>query len=354
MASFLARRLGAMLLTMLCLTLVVFYLVNLEPNLRKLAISQTEMHASDQAAGELAGQERLPPPLPRALRGLARNLAEAAEHRPGDRRRRRPASRFATSRRRRGFSGVLQGDLGCSTKFKVKVVDKLGPALRGDRDPHVLGAGGHDPGRARDRRRLRHARRVAHRSRALDPLDRDDLDARIRVGRGAHHHLRHLARLAQRLGGVGDRRACHLLQFRLAGRDGRDLRHGLCRAHDPRLDDRGDERAIYPHRAPQGPRICRGRAQARAAQRADRAVHRHHASVPVAPDRRRDRRGDVPLPGLRPGAGRRRRQQRHRSPARLLARLGDPGAASPSSSPTSATPGSIRASACIRGRACSS
>ena len=48
MASFLARRLGAMLLTMLCLTFVVFYLVNLEPNLRKLAISQTEMHASDQ------------------------------------------------------------------------------------------------------------------------------------------------------------------------------------------------------------------------------------------------------------------------------------------------------------------
>ena len=37
-----------MLLTMLCLTLVVFYLVNLEPNLRKLAISQTEMHASNE------------------------------------------------------------------------------------------------------------------------------------------------------------------------------------------------------------------------------------------------------------------------------------------------------------------
>jgi peptide/nickel transport system permease protein len=48
MASFLARRLGAMLLTMLCLTLVVFYLVDLEPNLRKLAISQTEMHASNE------------------------------------------------------------------------------------------------------------------------------------------------------------------------------------------------------------------------------------------------------------------------------------------------------------------
>jgi len=46
MASFLARRLGAIALTMLCLTMVVFYLVNLEPNLRKLAISQTEMHAT--------------------------------------------------------------------------------------------------------------------------------------------------------------------------------------------------------------------------------------------------------------------------------------------------------------------
>ena len=37
-----------MLLTMLFLTLAVFYLVNLQPNLRKLAISQTEMHASDE------------------------------------------------------------------------------------------------------------------------------------------------------------------------------------------------------------------------------------------------------------------------------------------------------------------
>ena len=33
---------------MLCLTLVVFFFVNLEPNLRKLAIIQTEMRASDQ------------------------------------------------------------------------------------------------------------------------------------------------------------------------------------------------------------------------------------------------------------------------------------------------------------------
>ncbi|TIS44570.1 MAG: ABC transporter permease, partial [Mesorhizobium sp.] len=35
-----------MALTMLCLTLVVFFLINLNPNLKKLAISQTEMHTS--------------------------------------------------------------------------------------------------------------------------------------------------------------------------------------------------------------------------------------------------------------------------------------------------------------------
>src|SRR6516225_6383545 len=48
MVIFLSRRLGVMLLTMICLTLTVFYLVNLEPNLRKLAISQTEMHATSE------------------------------------------------------------------------------------------------------------------------------------------------------------------------------------------------------------------------------------------------------------------------------------------------------------------
>ena len=47
MAIFILRRLGMMLLTMVCLTFAVFYLVNLEPNLRKLSISQTNMRATD-------------------------------------------------------------------------------------------------------------------------------------------------------------------------------------------------------------------------------------------------------------------------------------------------------------------
>ena len=47
MLTFISRRLGTMLLTMLCLTLVVFFMVNLEPNLRKLSISQLDMRSSD-------------------------------------------------------------------------------------------------------------------------------------------------------------------------------------------------------------------------------------------------------------------------------------------------------------------
>ena len=48
MLNFILRRLGTMLLTMLCLTMVVFYMVNLEPNLRKLSISQLDMRSSDE------------------------------------------------------------------------------------------------------------------------------------------------------------------------------------------------------------------------------------------------------------------------------------------------------------------
>ena len=128
MASFLARRLGAMLLTMLCLTLVVFYLVNLEPNLKKLAISQTEMHASDRELESWLVKNGYRRPF---LVRYAAWLGIWPKQPNID-----PATGVATGRfsfcdepKTPMFSGVLQGDLGCSTKFKVKVVDKLGPAL---------------------------------------------------------------------------------------------------------------------------------------------------------------------------------------------------------------------------------
>jgi peptide/nickel transport system permease protein len=49
MLAFIARRAGVMLLTMVTLTFVVFAMVNLEPNLRKLAPEQNNSRMTDQA-----------------------------------------------------------------------------------------------------------------------------------------------------------------------------------------------------------------------------------------------------------------------------------------------------------------
>jgi peptide/nickel transport system permease protein len=138
MLAFLARRIGLMLLTMVCLTLVVFYLVNLEPNLKKLAISQTEMHASSEELESWLVKNGYRRPF---LERYAAWLGVWPKGPNGPMEFRSPFNpvtgaltgrRFswcdepATPR----FSGVIQGDFGCSTKFKTKVVDKLGPALK--------------------------------------------------------------------------------------------------------------------------------------------------------------------------------------------------------------------------------
>lgn len=47
MLKLIGSRLVVMMMTMVCLSMIVFYLVNLEPNLRKLSISQTNMRATD-------------------------------------------------------------------------------------------------------------------------------------------------------------------------------------------------------------------------------------------------------------------------------------------------------------------
>ncbi len=48
MGLFIIRRLGVMLLTALCLTFVVFFLTNLQPNLEKLAKTEASMRMSDE------------------------------------------------------------------------------------------------------------------------------------------------------------------------------------------------------------------------------------------------------------------------------------------------------------------
>jgi peptide/nickel transport system permease protein len=128
MASFLARRLGVMLLTMLCLTLIVFYLVNLEPNLRKLAIGQTEMHASSEELESWLQHNGYRRPF---LVRYANWLGVWPREPVHDPKTGAPISRFpyCDEPTTAQFSGVLEGDFGCSTKFKVKVWTKLGPAV---------------------------------------------------------------------------------------------------------------------------------------------------------------------------------------------------------------------------------
>jgi peptide/nickel transport system permease protein len=128
MILFVARRLGTMLLTMLCLTIVVFFLVNLDPNLKKLAISQTEMHATaDQLENWLAEHGYRQNFFVRYGQwlGIVRKepVIDSATGKPARR------FNFCNEPMEPAYSGVLQGDFGCSTKFKTTVAAKLFPGL---------------------------------------------------------------------------------------------------------------------------------------------------------------------------------------------------------------------------------
>ncbi len=128
MLAFISRRLGTMALTMLCLTLVVFFMVNLEPNLRKLAISQLDMRSSDEHIeswlvkngyrdnfivryGRWLGVVKKQPYVNPDTGQVVARFGYCNE----------PAEPF--------YGGILQGDFGCSTKFKTTVASKLFPAL---------------------------------------------------------------------------------------------------------------------------------------------------------------------------------------------------------------------------------
>jgi peptide/nickel transport system permease protein len=128
MLSFVMRRLGIMALTMFALTVVVFFLVNLEPNLKKLAITQTESRASEeqleswlarngyrqnffvrygQWLGVMPKQPNIDPATGKAV----------------------PRFRFCDEPSEPTYAGLLQGEFGCSTKFRVPVAERLFPAL---------------------------------------------------------------------------------------------------------------------------------------------------------------------------------------------------------------------------------
>lgn len=128
MLTFIMRRLGVMALTMVCLTLVVFFLVNLDPNLRKLALSQMDMRAT--AAEQESWLVRNGYRDPFFIRygqwiGVVKRQPII-----------NPETGAATARfsfcndpTEPKFAGVLEGDFGCSTKFRTQVLDKLLPAM---------------------------------------------------------------------------------------------------------------------------------------------------------------------------------------------------------------------------------
>ena len=129
MLRFLIRRLGVMLLTMLCLSLVVFFFVNLDPNLRKLAIFQTEQRASDQDLENWLQRN-----------GYRDNFAlqfgrwvgvwpkePVKDPTTGEM---VPRFRYCHDSAESQLSGVLQGDFGCSTAFRIPVAERLPEALR--------------------------------------------------------------------------------------------------------------------------------------------------------------------------------------------------------------------------------
>lgn len=93
MLAFIARRLGVMLATMLALTFVVFTLVNLEPNLRKLALEQNNNRMSSEAVNIWLQEEGYRRPL----------IVRYGEW----------------------LGNTVTGDLGYSTRFRKPVADIL-------------------------------------------------------------------------------------------------------------------------------------------------------------------------------------------------------------------------------------
>lgn len=128
MFAFIIRRLGTMVITMLCLTMVVFYMVNLEPNLRKLSISQLDMRSSDEHIEQWlvknGFRENFFVRYGQWL-GVVKRVPEV------DTATGRPVLRYKACQQPAEpyYGGILQGDFGCSTKFKTTVAAKLWPAL---------------------------------------------------------------------------------------------------------------------------------------------------------------------------------------------------------------------------------
>ena len=128
MLIFLLRRSGIMVLTAIALTFIVFFLTNLEPNLKKLARSEASVRMSDaQVTSWLDNNGYAQPLVIRYAEWLG--IAPGWTKEVDGNLRGRCIKHGVTAAEAPAFCGVLQGDWGYSTVFKRPVAEILGNAL---------------------------------------------------------------------------------------------------------------------------------------------------------------------------------------------------------------------------------
>ncbi len=129
MLMFIARRVGVMILTALCLTFIVFFLTNLYPNLEKLAKNQGNQRMTDEQVLSWLGNRGYLQPVPvkygewlGVLPGFTHT--DEAGQVTG-----RCISGDLTAETAPRRCGILQGDWGYSTVFKDDVAGVVGKRL---------------------------------------------------------------------------------------------------------------------------------------------------------------------------------------------------------------------------------
>ncbi len=130
MGRFILRRLGVILLSALCLTLVVFYLTNLPPNLEKLAKTEGNVRMSDGEVATWLNENGYDLPMLHrygewlgVVPGWTR---EAADGKITG----RCISHDVPADVAPKYCGILEGDWGWSTRLRENVSKVLGSRLR--------------------------------------------------------------------------------------------------------------------------------------------------------------------------------------------------------------------------------
>ncbi|MEM8824623.1 MAG: ABC transporter permease, partial [Pseudomonadota bacterium] len=126
MAMFILRRLGVMILTALCLTFVVFFLTNLQPNLEKLAKNQANARMTDDQVvswlDDRGYNDAMFVKYGRWL-GVLPHFTREEDGEVVYSRCANPGVELATAP---GYCGILQGSWGYSTVFQADVLAILG------------------------------------------------------------------------------------------------------------------------------------------------------------------------------------------------------------------------------------